>query len=229
MVVTVYQYIVEATLEAIGDAKMADCAIGEKTVAVETSRGTGVAMYYAGFGENRSRLAGIERAVCRMRLTELVSAYLATDSLYHAISLAAINSILNGKGAVPAPDYRDMVAGMPKGACLGLICHFAPVVWIACLCGVSLRVIELKDIPKTFRPENTAEQIPLRNEVILTGSVFQQKFTVIFRIFRSICRLAVSVWKSAWYATRHVYSTPSVVMPAAAICVDSREKSGADR
>lgn len=175
MVATVYQLIVEEALDAIGDAEIMDCAIGEKTVAVETSRGTGVAMRYAGFGENRSRLAGIERAVCRMRLTELVSAYLATDTLYHAISLAAINSILNGKGTVPAPDYRDMVAGMPKGACLGLVGYFAPVVRMARLCDVSLRIFELKDIPQTFRPEAAATLMPLCDGVILTGSAFSNK------------------------------------------------------
>ncbi len=175
MVATVYQHIVEEALGAIGDAEITDCAIGEKTVAVESSLGTGIAMRYADRCESRSHLAGIERSVCKMHLHELVSAYLETDKLYQAISLAAINSILNVNGTVPAPDYQDFVADMPKGACLGLVGYFAPVVRMARLCGVSLRIFELKGIPQTLRPAAAAEQMPLCDGVILTGSAFSNK------------------------------------------------------
>ncbi len=175
MVATVYQHIVEEALDAIGDAEITDCAIGEKTVAVESSCGIGIAMRYAGQRESRCHPADIERSVCRMRLSALIGAYLETDTLYHAISLAAINSVLNNKGTVPAPDYEDMVAGMPKGACLGLVGYFAPVVRMARLCDVSLRIFELKDIPQTFRPETAAELMPLCDGVILTSSAFSNK------------------------------------------------------
>ena len=59
MVAQIYKNIVTEALHSIVNNEVVDCAIGDRTVAVESDRGTGIAMLYAKSNRSRKQLDDI--------------------------------------------------------------------------------------------------------------------------------------------------------------------------
>lgn len=175
MVAQIYKNIVTEALHSIVNNEVVDCAIGDRTVAVESDRGTGIAMLYAKSNRSRKQLDDIEQSVRTMTLESLVGTYLEDDPFYASIGLAAINSLLIEKSDTPAPDYQNAFLHDNPPVHLGLVGYFAPVVHFAKKHGQKLSVFELRDIPDTFRPEDAEKEMPSCDVVILTGSAFSNR------------------------------------------------------
>ena len=131
MVAQIYKNIVTEALHSIVNNEVVDCAIGDRTVAVESDRGTGIAMLYAKSNRSRKQLDDIEQSVRTMTLEFLVGTYLEDDPFYASIGLAAINSLLIEKNDTPAPDYLNAFLHDNPPVHLGLVGYFAPVVHFA--------------------------------------------------------------------------------------------------
>ena len=175
MISPIYQHIAHEAMNSIIHDDIMDCAIGNKTVAIESDRGIGLAMRYPMQTKNKADEHRLEQTVCRMGLRSLIAAYLENDPLYAALGLAAINSLFIEKGTLPAPDYRQAFNTGRTDICLGLIGYFTPIVQFARTRGLSLRIFEQRALPDTFRPEEAEKELPACNIVIFTGSAFSNK------------------------------------------------------
>ena len=63
MVAQIYKNIVAEALHSIVNNEVVDCAIGDRTVAVESDRGTGIAMLYAKSNRSRKQLDDIDAQI----------------------------------------------------------------------------------------------------------------------------------------------------------------------
>ncbi|WAW10127.1 DUF364 domain-containing protein [Oxalobacter vibrioformis] len=172
MAIRIYENIVDEALAQCRDDVVKDCAVGEKTLAVESGSGMGISMLYARSGYSRQWAHDLENEIRGMDIGVLARRYLENDPVYASLALAAINSILVGNGSTPAPDYHDVI---PSKARLGLVGWFSPIVHYARDHGVDLTIFELRDLPGTFRPEEAPKRMPLCDIVIFTGSAFSNR------------------------------------------------------
>ena len=173
---SLYERLITAVGDCVGKEEVIlDCAIGPSTLGVHTAYGTGLAYVtpdaWQAVSEHGAR--AVEERVRGQSLLRVIGDYGGSDPLKVNIGLAAINSLLIGKGEeADSPSWYQWLKSKKR---LGMVGYFCPIMDRVALTGVEPVIFELRDIPGTHRPEEAADLLPGCDGVLITGATFANK------------------------------------------------------
>ena len=168
-----YGALVSSALRLAGEETIMDCALNERCIAVQTTRGVGMAFLPASAWE-RAVSRGLHRSADALRarpLTEVIPRYLEGDPLWTVIALAAMNSLFIDCGEA---DSGDWFAGLTVKK-VGMIGDLRPFANRTALAGCEQAVFELLPIPGTYGPEDAPLLLPSCDLILITSAVFSNK------------------------------------------------------
>lgn len=171
---TIYEQLLSPFLSGDDPGVIIECALGRRSLAVETSQGIGMTYVTdeAALALSRMNRRAAEEALRGRRLAEILPLYLEKDPLLVCIALAAVNSLCICSGEPDEDTWFDRLHRHKRFAMIGF---FAPLMDRVGESGVETVIFELRDIPGAHSPEEAPVILPRCDAVLITGSTFANK------------------------------------------------------